>query len=311
MAHVHGLLVGLLIVWLASPAKSDTPLAPGDYTRTLHFGGRERSYLVHVPLGYRASRPTPVVLVFHGAMINAWIMVHYCGLNETADKHGFVAVYPNGTGPLGVLLTFNGGNCCGTAQWDHVDDVGFTRALLDDLAKVVKVDARRVYAAGISNGGILCYRLASELSDRIAAIAPVAAAMGTPTCHPKRPVSVIDFHGTDDPIVPFKGGMGKQGPVRVTFTPVEASIRAWVKADGCPPKPAIVKLPVKIGDGTTVERKTYGPGKEGAEVVLYVIHGGGHTWPGKPPRLDFLGRSTKNISANDLIWDFFQRHPMR
>ena len=125
-------------------------------------------------------------------------MVRFCGLNEKADQEGFIAVYPNGTGRLEPMLTWNGGNCCGYAQWNNVDDVGFTRALLDDLAKVVNVDAKRVFATGISNGGIMCYRLASELSDRIAAIAPVSGTMGTLTCNPKRPVSVIHFHGTED-----------------------------------------------------------------------------------------------------------------
>ena len=115
------------------------------------------------------------------------------------------------------MLTWNGGNCCGYAQWNKVDDVGFTRALLDDLAKVVNVDAKRVFATGISNGGIMCYRLASELSDRIAAIAPVAGTMGTKTCNPKRPVSVMHFHGTDDKFLPFKGGIGTRAWLGLMF----------------------------------------------------------------------------------------------
>ncbi len=310
MGYVRGSVVVLVIALLPSPAKGETPLAPGNYTRTLKLGNDDRSYLVHVPPNYQANQPTPVVLAFHGALMNGRLMMRFCGLNEKADKEGFIAVYPNGTGPWGMLLTWNGGNCCETAQWNQVDDVGFTRALLDDLPKVVNVDARRVYATGISNGGILCYRLASELSDRIAAIAPVAGTMGTPTCHPKRPVSVIDFHGADDKILPYNGGLGRQKLARIVFLSVDDSIRVWVKADGCPPKPVVAKMPTKVDDGTTVERKTYGPGKGGAEVVLYSIYGGGHTWPGREPIVDFIGKSTKNISANDLMWDFFKRHPL-
>ena len=156
------------------------PLAPGDHTRTLEHDGRTRSYLVHVPPKYDPKRPTPVVLAFHGGgQQRLEQMVRFCGLNEKADKEGFIAVYPNGTGRLEQMLTWNGGNCCGYAMWNNVDDVGFTRALLDDLAKVANVDAKRVFATGISNGGIMCYRLASELSDRIAAIAPVSGTMGT------------------------------------------------------------------------------------------------------------------------------------
>jgi polyhydroxybutyrate depolymerase len=209
------------------------------------------------------------------------------------------------------MLTWNGGNCCGEAQRNNVDDVGFTRALLDDLAKVANVDAKRIFATGISNGGIMCYRLASELSDRIAAIAPVAGTMGTATCKPKRPVSVIHFHGTDDKFLPYNGGIGSKSFSKMLFRSVDQSIRAWAKVDGCPAKPVVTDMPKKIDDGTTVQRKSYGPGKDGAEVVLFVINGGGHTWPGREPGVGFLGKSTKNISANDLMWEFFKRHPMK
>ena len=168
----------------------------------------------------------------------------FCGLNEKADKEGFIAVYPNGTGRLEQMLTWNGGNCCGYAMWNNVDDVGFTRALLDDLAKVANVDAKRVFATGMSNGGIMCYRLASELSDRIAAIAPVSGTMGTATCNPKRPVSVMHFHGTDDEFLPFKGGKRNQAAgTESYFYSVEHSIHAWVKADGCPEKPVVTDMP--------------------------------------------------------------------
>ena len=158
---------------------------------------------------------------------------------------------------------------------------GLPGRFLDNLAKVANVDAKRVYATGISNGGILCYRLASELSDRIAAIAPVSGTMGTRACKPKRPVSVMHFHGTEDKYLPFEGGIGGNSFAQMVFLPVEHSIKAWAKADGCPEKPIVRDEPTRIADGTTVERKTYGPGKEGAEVVLFVIHGGGHTWPGR------------------------------
>ena len=154
-----------------------------------------------------------MVLVFHGAVTNASIMVHFCGLNEKADKEGFIAVYPN---------------------------------------------------------------------------------------------------GTDDKFLPIGGGIGPKSLAKVVFRSVDQSIRAWAKANGCPEKPVVVDLPNKVDDGTSVQRKTYGPGKDGAEVVLYVIQGGGHTWPGRDPVLQsLLGKSTKSISANDLMWEFFKRHPMK
>ena len=290
--------------------QTDT-LAPGDHTRSLTVGDLKRTYLVHVPKSYDGSKAYPLVLSFHGGGSNADQMVRFCGLNETADKHGFIVVYPSGTGRLEKVLTWNGGNCCGYAMQNKIDDVAFTKALLDDLAKVVKVDAKRVYATGMSNGAIMAYRLASELSDRIAAIAPVSGPMGTEKCDPKRPVPVIHFHGTDDQFAPFKGGKGEKSLSGTDFYSVDHSIQAWVKANGCKEEPATVELPDKAKDGTKVTRKTYGGGKDGAEVVLIMIDGGGHTWPGREPGLKMLGKSTKNVSANDLMWAFFEKHPMK
>jgi polyhydroxybutyrate depolymerase len=302
---MHAAILALLVLVAADP------LASGDHTRTLQHGGRTRSYIIHIPPKHDPQRPAPVVLAFHGGGSNAAQMIGFCGLSDKADKEGFVVVYPNGTGRRERMLTWNGGNCCAYAMLNRVDDVGFTRALLDDLATVVNVDAKRVFATGISNGGILCYRLAAELSDRIAAIAPVAGTMGTVNCHPRRPVSVIHFHGTADEFLPFGGGFGPKSVAKVLFRSVDQSVLAWVKADGCPEKPVVADLPDKAHDGTTVQRRTYGPGKDGAQVVLLVINGGGHTWPGRDPKIGFLGKSTKNVSANDQMWEFFQRHPMK
>jgi len=208
---------------------------------------------------------------------------------------------------LRFFLIWNAG---GFAAKDRADDVAFIRALLDDLGVVVNVDPKRVYATGISNGGMMCYRLAAELSDRIAAVAPVAGTMAIEKASPKRPVPIIHFHGTADTLVPFNG-QGKDSPKFMKFQSVEDSIRTWVKIDGCAEKPEIVDLPVKTDNGTAVQRKTFGGGKDGTEVVLIITKGGGHTWPGEEPPIGFIGKSTKNIAANDLLWDFFQKHPMK
>ena len=285
-------------------------LTPGDHTRTLKVADLDRSYIVHVPTKYDHDKPTPVVLVFHGGGGNPRSMIRFSGMNAKSDEAGFIAVYPAGTGRFEKVLTFNGGNCCGYAMRNKVDDVEFTRKLLDDLATVVNVDQKRVFATGMSNGGIITYRLASELSDRIAAIAPVGGPMGTETCNPKRPVPVIHFHGTDDENAPFKGGKGK-GVSGTDFYSAKHSINAWVKANGCKNDPVVTKQQPKVDDGTSVIRKTYGGGKNDSEVVLIEIVGGGHTWPGGPSRVRFLGKTTKNISANDAMWEFFQKHPMK
>ena len=286
------------------------PIGPGDHSRILTVGDLKRNYLVHIPPQYDSQKPTPVILAFHGGAANANNMTVFSGLNKKSDEAGFIVVYPSGTGRLERLLTFNGGNCCGYAMNNKIDDVEFTRQVLDSLAHSANIDPKRVFATGMSNGGIMSYLLASELSDRIAAIAPVGGPMGTEACQPKRPVSVIHFHGTDDEHAPFKGGQGK-GPSGTEFFSVDHSIQAWVKANGCEREPVVTKLPDTAHDGTTITRKTYGSGKDGAEVVLIVIEGGGHTWPGQESRLKALGKSTQNISANDLMWEFFEKHPRK
>lgn len=285
------------------------PGGSGDYTRTVQVDGHERSYLLHVPSQYDPATPMPVVLAFHGGGANAANMVTFSGLNETADKAGFIVAYPNGSGRLARMLTFNAGNCCGQAAAGNVDDVEFTRLVLDDIEAIVNVDRRRVFATGMSNGSMMAYKLASELSDRIAAIAPVGGPMGTETCRPTRAVSVLHFHGDADAFAPFKGGRGR-GPSGTEFFSVEHSINAWVVANGCPQKPQTT-LADREQDGTTVRQVRYGPGRDGAEVVLVVIEGGGHTWPGREPRMKSPGMATRDISANDMMWEFFKRHPLK
>jgi polyhydroxybutyrate depolymerase len=242
-----------------------------------------------------------------------------CGLTEKAAKAGIIVVYPNGTGKTiefqgqkYEVFGWNGGPRQRGGD-NKVDDAGFTRALLDHVARLAKVDTKRIYAAGMSMGAIMVYRLASELSGRIAAIAPIAGPMGTQTCDPLRPVSVIHFHGTEDEAVPFNAGKGRLDQSGTDFNSVEHSIRAWVNADGCDERPTTDELPDRADDGTKARRTTYWGGREGAEVVLVVIEGGGHAWPGREfgPELKVVGRSSHDISANDLMWEFFQRHPMK
>ena len=283
-------------------------LCPGK-TRTFAAGGLSRSYVVHVPEGHDQKTPMPVVLALHGATMNGPMMAWFSGLNRKADEAGFITVYPNGTGRFSSF-TWNGGNCCGLAMQNHVDDVAFINALLDELMGSYNVDTRRIYATGISNGAVMAYRLASELSDRIAAIAPVSGSMGTEISHPNRPMPILHFHGTMDEYVPFLGGKGKKSITGTDFWPVDQSIRSWVKSNGCDETPKI-ELSSKSGDELTVTRKTYALGNDGSEVVLVVIEGGGHTWPGVRSPAVTLGKSALNISANTLMWEFFEKHPMK
>ena len=317
--HLRRILLALIgaAAWLpwvalaAGQAPAAGPLRAGDYQRSFPHGGLTRTYLLHLPETALAKREVPVVLAYHGGATNMRLMERYVDLDRVADREGFAVVYPNGTGRLRRILAWNAGGCCGYAQSKRVDDVGMTAALLDDLAKVVRIDPRRIYATGISNGAMMAYRLACELSGRIAAIAPVAGTMMADECKPARPVPVLEFHGTADRHVPLQGGKGALSIAGVPFVPVQETIDFWRKVDRCPEAATTGEVEDRAGDGTSATRKTWSPCKGGSEVGLVVIRNGGHTWPGVATRLKAeLGISTKNLSASEVMWDFFKRHPM-
>lgn len=289
------------------PGQPDgTRLGPGDHERSLTIDDQKRTYLVHIPESYDSEKPTPVVLALHGWTMNGPMMARFCGMNTKSDEAGFIVVYPSGTGRKPLLFWNAGGDWEGMGR--QSDDVAFIGKLLDELATQVNMNVKRVYACGMSNGGMMCYRLAAEMSDRIAAIAPVAGTIAIEECAPKRPVPVIHFHGTQDTMVPFETAEGK---VRASLrgTTVDDSIQTWIRLNGCDANSKAIDVLSQPGDDLKVTRTCYGPGKEGAEVLLIVVDGGGHTWPGRKPR--FRGKSAMNISANDLIWEFFEKHPMK
>lgn len=303
----------LMLTWMtattdeAVPAAQAETLGPGDHTRTLTVQGLQRTYHLHIPRNYDPLQPAPVVLALHGAGMNGSLMSLFCGLDQTAEREGFVVVYPNGTGN-GPFLSWNAGGLPKKLLEGRPDDVAFINHLLDDLARVVKVDEKRIYACGMSNGAMMCYRLAAELSHRIAAIAPVAGTLAVDECQPRRPVPVIHFHGTKDQIVPFEMSPAKAPPF-LKLKSVEESIQTWVQLNGCEEQ-CQTEVLTKVGAEMRVTRRVYRGGRDGSEVVLVVIEGGGHTWPGQRPLVGFIGDSTLNISANDLMWEFFQRHQL-
>lgn len=286
------------------------PLARGDHSIEVDVHGESREAIVHVPSSYDGQQPIPLVLCFHGSASNARQQMRYSGLNAKADEAGFIVVYPYGTGRVSAFRSWNAGNCCGYAQRKDIDELAFVKTLLDELESRANIDARRIYATGISNGGMLSYHLASEMSDRIAAIASVAGPMGYESCSPSRPVPILHFHGTTDTIVNIDGGPGNQRVANTEFYSLAHTISSWVDANGCDAAPVMTEMPDASDDGMRVERDTYGNGREGAEIVLYRIIGGGHTWPGRQFLTSVLGPSTMDISANDIIWDFFVKHPM-
>ncbi len=292
-------------IWLALiTASAAGPLTPGDHSRSVESGGKSRPYLLHVPPSYDPEKPFPVVLALHPFATNGPAMAMISGLSGTADREGFLVAYPNGTG-RGAMLRWN----VGLVGGDDVDDVGYLGKVLDDVAGAANVDPRRVFATGFSNGGMMCYRLASEMSDRIAAIAPVAGTMVGPEIRAKRPVPVLHFHGTKDGFVSFGGTLWRR-PGSSRLRGVEETVKLWAKHDGCPDEPARTDVPHDSKDGLTIAKREFGPGREGSEVVLFVIEGGGHTWPGREPIGGaLLGKAALDLDANALIWAFFLKHP--
>jgi polyhydroxybutyrate depolymerase len=215
--------------------------------------------------------------------------------------------------PDGVNRHWNDGRGVGRfrAQREDVDDVGFLTALADTLAGQLGLDPARAYATGVSNGAMMCYRLALEASERFCAIAPVAGAMPESLGQrqgPKRPVSVLAVNGTLDPLVPWQGGGVGLRAKRGRVMSVPASVEFWARANGCSTGDTVWLEDDDPGDGIRVWRENRPGGREGSEVVLYGVEGGGHTWPGGEGRPRAFGRRARDFEATSVIWEFFSRH---
>jgi polyhydroxybutyrate depolymerase len=271
----------------------------GPASRTMQAGGMERSYLIHLPESHDPGQPLPVLVVLHGAGGDGPGMAEHTGLTEAATRRGYAVVYPNG-----VARRWNDGRV-GSPQ----DDVGFIRLLLDSLGRELPVDTGRLYATGISNGAGLAYRLACELPGTFAAIAPVAGAPAAgleERCAATRPVSLISFQGTRDPLMPYGGGDASSGRGRVLGAARSAAL--FARVNGCAPTPTASAESDTVRDGTRVSRAVYAGCTDGREVVLYTIEGGGHTWPGGPPVGRRVGRVSRDLDATRTMLDFFDHH---
>lgn len=296
-------------------------LAPGDHEFSIAYQQLRRSYLVRVPPQVAGGNRLPVVINFHGGGAHADVQKQYSRMDAAADRDGYIAVYPNGSGGIGDrLLTWNAGSCCGPAAASQVDDVGFSLAMLDDISNRVPIDRARVYATGLSNGSMMAYRLAAEAPERVAAVAGVAGAMTLPRFAPRLAVSVLHIHSVDDARALYDGGLGPAFPftnTRVLHQPVDAMIGQWLVHDGCPRRPQVA-VPISgkpdAPDAShTATRYTYAPCRDGTEVILWKLTGAGHVWPGGIqnylPLL--LGPGTTVIDVNAEMWRFFSRFQRR
>jgi len=302
-------LLGISGPSAAQPAQHLADWQSGDYTETLYFDGLTRTYLLHLPPAYTVSQKLPLVIVLHGGYGNAINISNTTGMSTEADRRGFIVVYPNGTG---AIPTWHAVHCCGSALFNNIDDVGFIRSLIQSLTATLAIDGHRIYATGLSNGAMLSYRLGAELSDVLAAIAPVAGTIGgqatdaSPTVTiriPDQPVPVIVFHGQLDQNVLYDGGHGTATSGTRVDLSVAQSILFWVQHNGCAPTPQ-----VSVSASGNITTETYTRCRNRADVTLYTIGNQGHAWPGG--RDAPLGdEPTHEITATPLIYDFFMQHP--
>jgi polyhydroxybutyrate depolymerase len=235
----------------------------------------------------------PLVLNFPGLTESPHWQELLTGMNEAAGRRGMMVVYPEGIG-----WSWNAGTCCGRAFYEHVDDVRFVRELVDHLEREYCIDRNRVYSTGMSNGGLLSYRLACEASDLFAAIAPVAAVEAVDACQPSRPVPVLAFHGGLDVVVPYHGGVWK-------FPSVEETVARWRQRDGC--NTASWQSIFENGHAHCEAAQSC---RDGSDVVLCTAERSGHTWPGGA-FVPWLGGTSGDVNATETILDFFAAHPKR
>ncbi|MGD0807512.1 MAG: PHB depolymerase family esterase [Anaerolineales bacterium] len=287
MLVLSGCAQGPSLTAIASPTTAAT-ISPGDSERALTVDGMERSYFLHVPSDLAADQPVPLVLIFHGFSGTGESMAITTGFDDLADTYGFLVVYPNGMGPVGAT-SWNAGGCCGYAESNNLDEAAFVRKIISDLQTGARIDPKRIYATGFSNGAFLTYRLGCEMSDVLAAVAPVAGVLLNNPCQPQHPVSVLHIHGMTDLSVPYAGSTTPAASG--VFESVQQSIATWVHLDGCPSAPDLEQ------NGLTTHA-TYAPCKSGTTVELYTLQGIGHTWP--PNAI---------LPASQIIWNFFVAHP--
>jgi len=275
---------------------------------SMEHAGLERTYRLIVPTNYDPAMPTPLVLALHGGGGSGEQMCTLPGgIQELAEREGFIVVCPDA-----VENHWNDGrgNQEYRSQADDIDDVGFLLALIGRLSQGYNIDPAQIYVTGASNGGMMTQRMACEAGGAFAAAAVVIASQpANLDCEPERPISILFMSGTDDPLMPYEGGevhFYRQELGEVLST--QDTVSFWSGANGCDPAPETELLPdLDPGDGTRIRLDAYSDCDDGVQVLLYTVQGGGHSWPGGSQYLprSVIGRVSRDLHANEAIWEFF------
>jgi polyhydroxybutyrate depolymerase len=266
----------------------ETPLPGSTSVHTIAFGGLDRTYRVHKPAGLAAA--APLVVMLHGATGTGVQAENAFGWDQLADSAKFVVAYPDGIG-----RSWNGHGCCGKAMRENIDDVGFITAMVGQISADLPIDKSRVYAAGISNGGIMSYALACN-SGIFAAIGPDSATM-LDACSAPHPTSVIHIHGTADKLVPYHGGNASSA---VNGPPVPDVNAFWLKVDQCGAANVTTNAPLTTSTAACADKRS---------VELITIDGGKHQWPGGSTSREKRDPTSNALNATQTIWQFFAAHP--
>ena len=297
----------------AGSAPSASALTPGNHDESLQLGGLTRTFIVHLPPGFDGKSKMPVVFMLHGAGgsgAGADVETGWCA---KADREGFIVVLPDGTLPRHAMpprfllnpRIWNDGSGRGAAGKESVDDVGFISAIVDLMESRYAADPDRIYCTGFSNGASMTFSVGVNLSNRVAAIAPVSGHLWLRQKQLAYPVPLLFIIGTEDPLNPLAGGEVNLPWGTQHHPPVADTLKEWERMLGCGPQ---VETAL---DRNGVKELVYDRCAKGGEVLYYRIDGLGHLWPGGKSRLPekWVGKPSDKLNATDVIWEFFKAHP--
>lgn len=305
-------------LWSKSIRAIADDLPPHHSRRVIQTEWGDREFILHVPTSHDPTKPLPLVIMLHGFGGSGLNAAKETGWSDKADQESFIVAYPEATRPDKSIpqsfrknpQAWNDGSGRFHAADQNVDDVAFIRAVIETISDKHAIDSHRIFVTGFSNGASMAFRVGAELSQHVAAIAPVAGTCWVKKPEPSNAISICYITGTADSLNPIQGGypklaIGGRDQGGQPKPPVQAFIDLWVKTLGCPVKPHIDET------SSGLHKQVYGPGREGTELLFITLEGLGHHWPGglsQAPNF-LVGKPSNKLNATNVVWDFFKIHP--